>query len=702
GYSAKRAAILGLSEVAAPVIASVLTTIAAFAPLLFLGGVFGQFMRPIPAVVIIALAVSLVEAILILPVHVVDWSPRFDRKGNVQKPESTSGIFFDYLFGWAEFLRFRVNWFFIVIRADYLSKMSLILRWRYLFLLFMIGLGAFISNIFMQMPKGFMNWAQINEFSISLELPKGSSIEQTERMLGIIEQEIFSAVPKFGIESLSMTVGRKQAADMSIIEGKNVGEIKVTLMSPDEYERILGKPASEDFKKRGNVEKYLKILRRKLSSLPVKDIETKIFEGGPPVGKDIELRLCGDDIKVLGEISRIIRARLDKIPGIYDIADNIEVGSEELKIEIDEEKAKFHGLDKLSVASTIRAAFDGLTASTLTIGEDDVDVIVRFKEKYRQNVSDLLALAIKSGDGEDVPLKTIVKVVRKTGTAFIRRYERKRTVTVYGQVEGMSAQVGSTLAKDAAEEILDNYQGYSLVVTGASIEQQKTFKNLGTAMIITFFLIFIILSAVLKSVMQPFIIMAIIPFGLLGAVLGLFVTGSMFTLNGGIGAVALLGIVVNDSTVLMSFINNNRRKGNSRWKSILTACKDRMRPILLTTFTTIGGLTGIAIGFGTKTFLADLAIAIIGGLLFATILTLAFVPVLYAIYEDIVGLFRRKKEIGEQKVDAREYKRMLETLKFSMSQDEKAQKRVDAINKITDILETDSGRHHQTPDDFEV
>ncbi len=702
GYSAKQAAILGLSEVASPIIASVLTTIAAFAPILFLGGVFGQFMRPIPAVVIIALSVSLVEAFLILPVHIVDWSPRFDTEGNPQKSISTRGMFFDYLFGWAEFFRFRVNWFFIVLRADYLSKMSLILRWRYIFLLFMIGLAAFIGNIFVKMPKGFMNWAQINEFGVSIELPKGSSIEQTERMLGIVEHEIFSAVPKIGIDSISTTVGRKQRADMSIVVGKNVGSIRVTLMSPDEYEKITGKPAPEDFKNRSNVEKYLNILRRKLSSLDVKNIETLIFEGGPPVGKDVELRISGDDINVLQEISESIRRRLDNIPGIYDIVDDIEVGNEELKIEINEEKAKILGLDKLSVASTIRAAFNGLTVTTLTIGEDDVDVIVRYKEKYRHNVSDLLALTVKSQDGVDVPLKTLVKVIRKTGMAYIRHYERKRTVTIYGQVSGMPANVGSSLAKDAVEEILSNYLGYSLVVTGSTVEQQDTFKNLGSAMMITFFLIFIILAAVLKSVIQPILIMAIIPFGLLGAVLGLFITGSMFTLNAGIGAVALLGIVVNDSTVLLSFINDNRRKGNSKWKSILTACKNRMRPILLTTFTTIGGLFGIAVGFGTKTFLADLAIAIIGGLLFATILTLAFIPVLYAIYEDIAGLFRSKKRIGREKVDAKEYKRMLETLKFSMSQDEAELKRADAINKITEHLEKDSGRHRQTPDDFEV
>ena len=700
GYSPRRAAVFGLSEVAAPVVASVLTTIAAFAPLLFLGGVFGQFMRPIPAVVIIALGVSLVEAFLILPVHVVDWAPTMREKGQAEKSESFFGQLFDFLFGWAEYLRFRVNMLFLIVREDYLDKMRLILRWRYAFLLFMLILAGFVGNIFMTMPKGFVNWAQVNEFGVTLELPKGSSFEQTEQMLAVVEQEVFATIPKYGIDSLSVMIGQKQAADRSVVVGKNVGMLKVTLISQDKYAKIVGNKPPEDFKNRENVENYLSNLRRKLSKLPVKNIETIVYEGGPSVGKDIELRISGKDIKVLQEISKTIRTRLDRIPGIYDIVDDLEVGNEEIKVDINEEKAKLNGFDKLSLASTIQAAFDGITATTLTIGEDDVDVVIRYQEKYRRNVADLLAINLKTPSGEEIPLKNLVKIERKTGTAYIRRYERKRTVTIYGQVSGMSASEGSARAKAAVDEVLLNYPGYNLVVTGSTVEQQDTFRNLGYAMMITFFLIFIILAAVLKSVIQPMLIMAIIPFGFLGSVLGLFITGSVFTLNAGIGAVALLGIVVNDTTVLVTFINKNRQSGNSKWKSILTAGKNRMRPILLTTFTTIGGLFGIAVGFGTKTFLADLAISIIGGLLFATLLTLAFVPVLYAIYEDILGLFKRKRRSKKEKVDAKEYKRMLATLRFSMSQDEKSSLRSDVLRKIQDNLDSDTDI--KSSDDFEV
>jgi len=360
---------------------------------------------------------------------------------------------------------------------------------------------------------------------------------------------------------------------------------------------------------------------------------------GPPTGSAIEVGIKGDNFEVSNKIADKIVNFITNIKGTSDISKNYLYGKKDLRVVVDEEKAKKYYLTIDDVASTVRSTFYGgkATAVKQLKAEDEIDVLVRFPKAYRNNMEVFNEIFVENKLGNLVPLKSVARIEEKEGLFTVTHLDGKRVIWVTGNVDGKDAtsySVNEEMRKEFSG-IEEKYPGYTLKFGGEYEEQKETQANLMFSLIVALFLIFVILTAIFGSIIQPFIVMTAIPFGMLGIIIAFMLHGRPLTFFALMGAVGLTGIVVNDSVVLVDFINRLRKSGKERRESLIEGGKTRLRPVLMTTITTIGGLVSVAYGIGGgDPFLKPMGLSIIWGLFFATALTLIMVPVLYAIVDD--------------------------------------------------------------------
>lgn len=389
---------------------------------------------------------------------------------------------------------------------------------------------------------------------------------------------------------------------------------------------------------------------------------------GPPVGADIDLKIQSPDWEMSAAVSRSIRDELARHDGIVDIQDDFTREKQFMEITVDEAKAKRLGIDQDHLIMTVQAAFYGLNVATYNQGEDEQDVRLKYMLEYRRDFDDLVNLkVVVPGQGE-VPLKEIAHVQLTPGFHSIGHYNGKQTVRLTANImesqenqkgvsgflsnlrgSKMTAVRANRIAREHFDRISPDFPGARFIAGGLQDETNKSLKQLGMAAIMALFLIFFILALQFNSFSQPFVIMITIPFVTLGVMVGLIVSNNPLTFVTLIGLLTLTGIVVNDSLVLIDFINRYRREHPGQlYLAIVRGCHVRLRPIILTSLTTIFGLAPMAFGLGGKSvFWAPLATAIIWGLGFATLLILSMVPAYYAILEDIRYLLRHRKRRTE-------------------------------------------------------
>jgi multidrug efflux pump subunit AcrB len=359
--------------------------------------------------------------------------------------------------------------------------------------------------------------------------------------------------------------------------------------------------------------------------------------GGPPTGKAVSVEIRGDEYTVLERLAEELKEELSTIEGVKDIDDDFERGKEEVRIVIDEHKVRSLGLNVASVATEIRHAFSGGDAGTIRRGDKSIDIIVKYDEEF-QNPDYLLNFSVPNASGERIPIKSFADIEYGRGILIIRHSEKERTITVTADIEK-----GVTTSNKVNEQLIDKFgtvstedPEYTFFYGGEYEDTQESMKSMFQAFWLAIAIIYIILAALFKSFSQPLIIMITVPFSFIGVVLGLFIMDVELSLLAVIGIVALVGIVVNDSLVLVDFINRARTEGKKLYDAVLESGKTRLRPVLLTTLTTIGGLGPMAFGLGGKEpYLAPMAISIVWGLAFASILTLLIIPCLYMILDDI-------------------------------------------------------------------
>lgn len=606
GMPPRQAAVTGTQEVAKPVTVTILTTIAAFSPLMFMSGMMGKFIWGIPVVVIIALSASLFEALVILPSHFSD----FVRVGKNFRS------------------RKELPWFKKLLNF-YTKVVNKALKKRY----WVIGgiFLAFILTVLLAKTMPFVLFSSeegIEQFYIRAETPVGTNLYTTNKLIQQIE-EIVEDMPENELDAYTTQVGligQSWMYDEYGKQGSHVAQITVYLTPYTQRENTPSQIIERLRKRTNEVEGFDKIYFEK-------------EQAGPPVGKAIAIQIRGEDFSVLEEISDKVMTFLQNLKGVSDVTSDYELGRGEIRVIIDEDKASRAFLSIREIAASIRNAFKGGVATSIkpVKAEEEIDVVVRFPKEYRQKRVAFDKIVVPNKFGNLISLNKIAHLEDKVSVARIRHLDGKRVVTVRADVDNknMTSAKANSLLEKQFRDISKQYPGYRIGYGGEQEENVQSINSFKRAFGLAAFLIFLILAANFNSLSQPAIVMTAIPFGIIGVIWAFFfhrLPLGFFMLMGSIG---LAGIVVNDSIVLVDFINKLRIKGVERRRSIIEAGQLRLRPVLLTTITTSLGLTPTAYGWGGgDPFLRPMALTIVWGIICATALTLVVIPCIYAIIDD--------------------------------------------------------------------
>ena len=599
GESPIRAAVNGTHEVAWPVITASLTTAAVFLPLALLPGIIGKYMRIIPIIVALTLAASVFECFFILPSHIADW-------GRVNRSKSQDGLMRRLLKPYTRFL-------------------ALALRRRY----WVLG-GVIICLVLSFLPIRFglvevdmFDGDEYPIFSVNVTLPVSVRLETTDAVMRKFE-EIALSLPESEVKSVITKTGIIETETGNILDS-HLGSLQVEVVEAKYRAR--------------SIDEIIAGLRQKFSRITgPEQVEFEKMEEGPPTGADVEMMVKGKYFSKLEAISEELRSKLSKIPGVTDINDNYFLGKEEVRLYIDEDKASEYGLTVQQIAFAVRNAFEGAKATVFRDGAEEVDVIVKFSESARTKIKDVEDMRLVGATGVLAPLRDVARLSIERGYSTVHRFNQERAITVTANVDSevISAVRVNQIIQEDFDQIGSRYPGYTLEFGGQFAEFNKAFAGILQLFGVGILLVYFVLGTQFRSFIQPLIIIMTVPFAFIGAMVGLITSGNPLSIASMYGLVALAGIVVNDSIVLVEFINRQRAVGVRKWRAIINGGRTRLRPILLTSITTVSGLLPMALGIGGKSAMwMPMASTIVWGLSVATVLTLFVIPVFYAIIDDI-------------------------------------------------------------------
>lgn len=619
-----RAAVDGAMEVGRPVTFAVLTSVAAFCPLLFVTGVVGKFIKVIPLVVIAILVVSLIESLFILPAHLSLGSPSQEKKGARRFLEHTREQF------GAQLEKF--------IRGPYTRLLVMCLKNRYVtaataVFLLLVTAGMIGGGV---MKFHFMPEVEGDEIIVNLEMPRGTPLERTTEINDHIvrkAQEILAgydsnrqdedSVMRHVFSLVGGTIAETGALGVEAETGSHLANI-VLFLAPSETRGVSASEITQTW-------------RDMVGDIP--GVDSLIFRANiVHLGDDINIRLEHEDFKVLEKSSEDIKKALRQYPGIGDIADNFARGNRELKIRLKPE-ARTLDITEEDLGRQLRAAFFGTEALRLQRERNEVKVMVRYPEEDTKSLWDLESMRIRTPDGGEVPLYTAAFVTEGKGFSEINRTDRKRVINVTATVDSAIAnaeEIISNLKETVLADLKKNYPGLTYDLEGEAKESRESFESMKTGFMLALFAIYALLAIPFRSYSQPILVMAAIPFGMVGAVLGHLIMGFNLSILSMFGMVALAGVVVNDSLLLIDYANRCWREGMELFEALVKSCRRRFRPILLTSLTTFFGLTPMILETSVQAqFLIPMAISLAFGVLFATMITLLLIPVLYHMLEDI-------------------------------------------------------------------
>lgn len=638
GKGGLEAAIEGVREVSVPVVFSVLTTIAAFAPLVGVSGTTGKIMRVIPMVVIATLLFSMMESLFVLPAHL-------SHLGRMQTP--TAGWFSL----WTRFQQRFNDAFLHWVETRYRPLVDKAIARRYTTLAIAIAILLLSVGY---VAAGFIRFSffppiEADNLVSFLTMPQGTSAEETSRILRRIDRaaldlrdELVRAGDAGAIQHIVTSIGEqpyrtRQAgpgADPRTflnLSSSHLGEVNIEL-APAEERAVTSSELLARWRARvGEVPDAVEL-----------SFDANLFSPGKP----IDIQLAGPSILDLRRAAERLQAALAQYPGVHDIASSFRAGKRELSLSITRE-AEAAGLTLADLARQVRQAFYGEEAQRIQRGRDDVRVMVRYPEDERRSIGDLDRLRIRLPNGTEVPFAVAGRVEEDRGFATIERTDRKRTVNVTADVDLQRTNANRVLADLTAgplPQLLEDFNDIEYSLEGEQQQQRETINGLVRSFVFALFVIFVLLAIPFRSYLQPAIVMTSVPFGIIGAIWGHVLMGKDLTMLSIFGIVALTGVVVNDSLVLVDFINRARRGGASVGQAIRRAGVVRFRPILLTSLTTFVGLTPLLLERSVQAqFLIPMAISLAFGVLFSTAIVLVVVPVTYVILEDIKALGHRLK-----------------------------------------------------------
>ncbi|MCP4129472.1 MAG: efflux RND transporter permease subunit [bacterium] len=617
GEDVKKAVIDGTTEVITPVLGTVLTTIAAFSPLMFMSGIMGKFMWTLPAIVSVALVASWLECMFILPSHIEDVERRKKSSSSKIKKERKLLKFF---------------------QTQYKNILRGIIRFRYLFIffIFLVFTGTILFakyNVkFILFPKGAIEIAVIRA-----EAPIGTTVKKMSKQLGKIER-VLGELPEKELDIFTTRAGIIEEApgDPNTKRGSNYGIIMVYLTPSQERERT----AIE----------IIDGVREKCAPFAKEfdKLEFKFVEHGPPVGKAINVTIKGDNFATLETIAKKYKDHLSKIKGLKDVKDNFEKGKDELRVFVREKPAAVTGITVFDIATTIRSCYEGTVSTTIKKTDEEIDIRVIFPEKMRESLGSMKTIKIANKMGNLVPLSSVARFERTKGIPLINRKGWRRVISVTADIDEHAKGISSLSINNAMikkfAHIEKSYPGYTVSYEGEFKDTEESMADLMRSFLIAALIIYIILVSLFKSLGHPAIIMGVIPLTSIGVIWAFFFHGMSLSFMATMGIVGLTGVVINDSIVLVDFITKARKRGLSPEEASLHAGVTRLRPVFLTTITTFFGLVPTAYGIGGfDPFLKPMAIALSWGLIFGTLITLLVIPTIYLVFSDINRLFQRIK-----------------------------------------------------------
>ena len=607
----------GASKMFIPVFTAAITTVAAFIPIFLISGIIGQVIEAIPLVAIAVLIASIVECFLILPGHL----------SHALKNEREKISNF----------RMHFNKYFNILRQKYFfGLVSLAVKYRYItlsvtfsILIIVAGLmsGGRVAFVFFPSPEPDIVYVNFN-FS------PGTTQNDTKAMIKELEKSLIEVDINNEVQTYFSVIGKSLGLPGSVqqIQGQHLGAMVVELVASDA--------------RKTQVSDLMRLWKKKLNRPPGLESLTMSSKRQGPPGKDIDIRILSNnnDMHQIKLVTNEVKHLLAQYDGISDIYDDIPWGKEELVLKL-RPFGKSLGFTALDIAGQIRAAFRGIIAKRFADGTEEIIIRVRY-DNSKLKESDLKKMFIISPKGNFIPLNQVVEVDYEKGFSIIRRENGQSEVSITAELDEKII-APSTMLKALSEGPLDaiiSTKGFSWRLAGRSEEQNETLNDMKIGTIIGLVLIFIILSGVFSSYMRPLIVMSIIPFAALGSILGHWITGFDITILSLVALLGLAGIVINDSIIMVTTIDDKIRKGICIISAVIDGASERFRAVILTSLTTISGLIPLLFENSTQAqFLKPMAITIVFGLLATTFLVLLLVPALVLVQNDFLILYKNIK-----------------------------------------------------------
>ena len=602
----QKAAIIGAKEVGMAITAATLTTIAVFLPMSLGTGIAGQISRGLSLTIIFALFSSLFVALTLVPMIA---SKIFKKREKAEDYKKASG-----------------EKYFIKIKNIYKKVLVWSLNNRFKTMVVTVGLLIGTVALMPFIGTEFMPVSDQGMMLLGVKMPIGTSLDETDKIVRLIENDL---VDIDEISAITSFVGLDEASRSESVAlglgSAGINEAQIFIRLKDKKDR---KHSAEDIQE---------IIRQKLPK--IRNMEINFMDMGKILisgsSFPVEIKVFGKDLDILRNVSGEIAQKINNIEGIRDVDTSLSQGKPELVITIDRERASYLGLTVGQIGSTIKNSMQGVVATQLRQGGEETDIRIRYDKIYRDDIKQIENLTITTPMGSQVPLKQVARVSKGEGPIKIDREDQLRKVVVTANV--LDRDVGSVV-KDIKNRLSDYNlpSGYFIEYGGSYKQMQDTFDTLGWALALGILLVYMIMASQFESLIHPFIVMFEIPLAFIGVGLALFITGQSLSLPSFMGVIMLAGIVVNNAIVLIDYINQLRKKGMAKFDALVEGGTTRLRPILITSITTMLGMLPMALARqeGSE-MMRPMAIAVIGGLLVSTALTLVIIPVIYSIVEGI-------------------------------------------------------------------
>ena len=616
-----KAAVEGVAEVAMPVFAAVITTVVAFIPLAYVGGIMGKFIAILPTVVISCLLISLIECLFLLPAHL----SHLPDLNNVPPPGNPVSRLL------SRCQQFMQDGLVRFVQQRYLPLIDRVLHWRY------VSLAVALATLLLTLGlvKGglvkFQVFPKIDGFVITstVEFPEGTPPEVTSRALERIEQGFLRVAARMPTGSgepmikkrltlVGQTLGEKMGRN-----GPNLGSVQFILLESE---------------KRGIHSNDLLVeWEREVGSLP--GVRALTFHGlsAGPGGAEIEIWLQGQSMADILAAAGEVQEKLKSFEGVIQIRSDYAAGKNELRLHLKPE-ARTLGLTVEDLARQVNAAFYGQEAFRVQRGRDDIRVKVRYTQEERSRLTDFKRMRIRTSTGQEVPLLSVADVDFGPGYSTIIRTDGLRRVAVTADVDpkrANSQEIFADLSSGFFQELEGRYPGLHISLQGSKKNMRESFSSLKVTFPLAVVGIFVIVATIFRSYVQPVVILFTVPFGIIGAITGHLLLGYNLSMMSMFGMVALTGVVVNDAIVLIERINENLAEGMGFFEAIKKGGERRFRAVLLTSLSTVGGLAPLILETDMQArFLIPMALSLAAGVTFATVLTLVLIPSLLAIVND--------------------------------------------------------------------